>query len=125
MIKEKHIVACYGTLMKDFENHGCLRNSKMIGQGKTADKMIMTASGIPFVSKKKEEDNIHVEVYEVNDDVLYRLDCLEGHPSFYKREVTDINLTDGTKAKAWMYFYDRMNGEVVKDGNYRNYRKNY
>jgi gamma-glutamylaminecyclotransferase len=122
--EEKHIVACYGTLMSGFGNHRCFGNSKMIAKGETVEKMKMTASGIPFVTKKEKISPIKVEVYEVNDEILYRLDCLEGHPSFYKREVTDIKLEDGNEAKAWMYFCDRNAAEVVPTGDYRDYRKN-
>ena len=122
--EEKHIVACYGTLMEGYGNHGCLgKTPKMLGAGKTDEKMLMTASGIPFVSKSKPVSQIHVEVYEVDDDVLYRLDCLEGHPRFYERQITDITLENGEKTKAWMYFCDRGSNRVIETGNYKDYRK--
>jgi gamma-glutamylcyclotransferase (GGCT)/AIG2-like uncharacterized protein YtfP len=49
-----------------------------------------------------------VEVYEVNDYTLQRLDNLEGHPKFYRRDLVDILcLNDdggGETIVAWIYF---------------------
>lgn len=121
----KHIVAAYGTLMSGYGNHTCLGNSKMLGKGKTEDKMIMTARGIPYVSKVKKVSNISVEVYEVDEKTLQRLDHLEGHPIFYKREVTKINLDGGGEAKAWMYFCTQLAAPIVESGDYRDSHNNH
>jgi gamma-glutamylcyclotransferase (GGCT)/AIG2-like uncharacterized protein YtfP len=38
----------------------------------------------------------------VSEAILRKLDDLEGHPEFYKRELADIE-ADGKREKAWIY----------------------
>jgi gamma-glutamylaminecyclotransferase len=33
------------------------------------------------------------EIYEVDDNMLSKLDILEDHPSYYVRELDEINVT--------------------------------
>lgn len=123
--KKTTVVACYGTLMKGYNNNYTLSDSKLLGVGKTKDMMIMTEAGIPFVSDKKQVSKIHVEVYEVNEDTLFRLDQLEGHPRFYERKITEIEIEGGGTAKAWMYYCDRLSNRIIESGDFRDkYRNN-
>lgn len=131
-----HRVFVYGTLMKDCGNSGFLYGSTLVGTAKTKGKYLLTASGIPYVIKsppdKFNDDIVNVkgEVYLVSDDILIRsLDMLEGHPVCYCREEVEIVYDDPSIAdaneevKAWLYFYPRVTGDVVKDGDYRKLRE--
>jgi len=120
----KHLVSVYGTLRKGYGNNRLLTSSPLITTGKTADKMVMHAAGIPYVSRTQEVSKITVEVYEVDDVTLSRLDGLEGHPRFYKRELTKIDGDDGVTREAWLY-YCNGHGTVVESGDYSDYRKKY
>lgn len=115
-------LAVYGTLKRGYGNNGYLRDSKFIGSGKTSEKYAMYASGIPFVTKKQQLTNIHVEVFEVNDsDTLNSVDRLEGHPEWYKREPIEVTLENGEKTIAELYFCDDVSQRpenLVESGNY-------
>ena len=118
----KHLVSVYGTLRKGYWNHRLLETSELVTVGKTSEKMLMTASGIPYVSKTKPLSQIKVEVYEVNDDTLKNLDRLEGHPRFYERKLTKIEGEDGNTHEAWLYYCEG-GGEEIESGDYTDYRK--
>lgn len=128
-------LAVYGTLRKGFGNYEVyLKNeindgkAKFIGKGKTLNKYTMYCSGIPFVIEGKETSNIMVEVYEINDnDVVRRIDILEGHPYVYRRKIVPIVLDNGKIIDAWLYFYIANDLEdyemiVVESGDYADYR---
>ncbi len=116
----KHLVFVYGTLKKGFGNHYLLENSKFIGRAKTKEKYKMTANGIPFVSKSKAVSHIIGEVYEVDDETLEKLDFLEDHPDWYKREKVKVVLEDGKELEAWLYFNEISEGEyLIPDGEFK------
>tara|TARA_R110002020_G_scaffold148779_1_gene324807 strand:+ start:2778 stop:3212 length:435 start_codon:yes stop_codon:yes gene_type:complete len=128
---EEHLVFVYGTLMKGFGNHGLLRESIPLGVAETIEEYVLTALGIPFVTKAQEEDpsltTIKGELYLVDDNTLGRLDALEGHPYAYKREKAEIKYNDSgaeMRSLAWMYFYPTQQGNPIKGGDYREYSEN-
>lgn len=83
-------IAVYGTLKRGFRNHELLdpRGFRFVGFFTSVDKMHMTsAGGFPIVYKWPETHHVMAEVYEVLDEAcLSRLDELEGHPFWYRRE---------------------------------------
>lgn len=114
-------LAVYGTLKKGFGNHRLLdpRGFRFVGTFFTKPKFHMTsAGGFPVVYKDRAEHHIEVEVYEIVDETyLSRVDQLEGHPNWYKREP--VELADGSPvAKALMY----MMAESPAHPSYRNIR---
>jgi gamma-glutamylcyclotransferase (GGCT)/AIG2-like uncharacterized protein YtfP len=99
--KEKILVAVYGSLKKGFGNHGLLSDSKFIDKGCTFPNYKLISMGsypAALVGKK----SLAVEIYEVSQKTLERLDQLEGHPSFYTRRFVPINTPNGREF-AWMY----------------------
>jgi gamma-glutamylcyclotransferase (GGCT)/AIG2-like uncharacterized protein YtfP len=86
-------VFVYGTLKAGFGNHSLLGASKLIGRGVIPGRLYVC--GLPYF-KNEGNSAVHGELYRVTDDVLARLDALEGHnehnpeTSFYKR----ITLSD-------------------------------
>ena len=118
---DKILVSAYGTLRPGYGNNRLLVDSTHIGEGSTVEKYTMTASGIPYVSKRPLH-NIVVDVYEVSKDTLKRLDQLEGHPEWYKREVIPVKV-NGEILNTWLYFNEGYsNLSIVPEGNYKNIR---
>jgi gamma-glutamylaminecyclotransferase len=98
-------VAVYGTLKSGFGNSGLLDDQEFVGQGVTSDYYPLEVEGLPYLHDiKGEGEQVVVEVYDVTSECLQRLDRLEGHPSFYKRQVISISLDDWRKTRAWVYF---------------------
>lgn len=128
VLKKTYRVFVYGTLRNGQRNHRLLQKAVFLGTGKTETPFQMrqtwhskTDLGIPFVSKNKKlphRKQVVGELYEVNSETLTYLDQLEGHPRFYKRELTTIILPDGTCVEAWLYFCDTDHGEVNISGDF-------
>jgi gamma-glutamylcyclotransferase (GGCT)/AIG2-like uncharacterized protein YtfP len=112
-------VAVYGSLRKGLGNHHILGLSSFLGEvkEKVPAKMI-SLGGFPGLLKAEEEADLTYEVYKVTDSILDRLDRLEGHPSFYKRELIDTPL-----GEAWIYWLqeERINREEVEHGDWKRF----
>lgn len=110
-------VAVYGTLRKGQGNHILMDapSTKFIGKGQTIEPAVMISTGgfpiLDFASAQHEE-NVHlstsvtVEVYEVDDETLVRLDRLEGYPSWYNRTERPMLMENGDEVKAFIYYQD-------------------
>lgn len=95
-------VAVYGTLKQGHYNHSLLSSSKLITKGKTKPVYDMVSLG-GYPSILTGEKQIDVEVYEVTPLVLERLDHLEGHPKYFKRDETPIITDNGEVVSAFIY----------------------
>ena len=117
-------VFVYGSLRKGFWNYeSYLKNSKFIGKGRTKEKYAMYADIIPYVVENEKISHIVGEVYEVDEETLKRIDCLEGHPDYYRRKKVPIILDSGEEVEAWIYFYPEPYGILVKSGDYKDYMR--
>ena len=111
-----HLVFVYGSLKHGFGNHRVLGSAEFIGPYVTPSCYTMRSMGaFPFVEKSGDTP-ISGEIYEVDEDGLRALDCLEGHPTFYKREKIDTDY-----GEAWIYFINNVTHDypVVDDGVWR------
>lgn len=87
----------------------------------TRNKYAMYVSGIPFVIVSEPVSQISGELYEVDDQTLDKLDALEGHPNWYKREQVEICLDNNfsqSTVLAWIYFNEDDSGTLVPSGCY-------
>lgn len=124
MMKKPMLFMVYGTLMQGRGNNRLFGDSKFLGTCVTKEKYTMYVSGIPFVDPDEPTCQIKGEVFEVTDEeVLDRVDRLEGHPTMYQRRLTTVIL-DGKEIEAWLYFYPhkRFSNERYKttNGDFRN-----
>ncbi len=122
-------IAVYGTLRKGYSNNPVLGDSKLISSGLTKEKYKLTASGIPFVTKNEEISNVRVEVYNVSESQLPRVDRLEGYDpenhdgSWYKRTTIPVILDNGEEIEAQIYFGDKDAVKVIESGDFADYAK--
>lgn len=91
----------YGTLKKGHHNAKVLlATSKFVGVDSTLTRYRMRCVGFPRVWKdKKDGHSIEGELYLVNDEILGRLDTLEGVPRHYERKSVQLE----KYGQAWMY----------------------
>lgn len=97
-------VFVYGTLKNNEPNHYWLTDrtngvSRFVAKGKTNDTypmLIATRYNIPFLVNLTTTGNaVNGEIYEIDDNMLEKLDELEGHPNYYLRQQITINADDG------------------------------
>lgn len=92
-------VFVYGSLKKGFGNHEwCLGKADMLGEAETLPQYSLFSLGSFPGVRKGGVTAIQGELYDVSRDELDSLDSLEGHPSFYKREVIETS-----EGEAWIY----------------------
>lgn len=123
-------IAVYGTLREGFGNHRVLGEcrEKKVGLGWTVDKYEMTAAGIPYVDPNTPTSKIRVEIYEVTDAQLPRVDALEGYDpndhegSWYKRTPIEVEMDNGEVITASIYFNDDKASTVVESGDFADFK---
>lgn len=111
----KFKVFVYGTLKKGGWNHSSMDGSRCIGTGSLGKDYSLFVDSLPKVVRAPSECGVDGELYEVNYETLKKLDKLEGHPLFYKRELVEIFLSDGSTDEAYVYIYQ----SGVSSGAYR------
>lgn len=109
-------VGVYGTLKQGHGNHRLLQHVERTAIGHVTGHRLYQ-SGIPFlVEDATSEYPVLVEIYDVDDETLQRLDNLEGHPRCYCRNVLPVELEDGSNTEAWVYQYPHPTGIENKSG---------
>jgi gamma-glutamylcyclotransferase (GGCT)/AIG2-like uncharacterized protein YtfP len=123
------LVFFYGTLMAGFDRR---RRAGIDGQLKYVDRGSITAAlfdlGIYPAAVPSSDGRVWGEVYEMLEPhaVLAALDDIEGYRSddpdrsLYSRQQADVMLSDGTQARAWVYFYNAPLGQAprIPSGDY-------
>jgi gamma-glutamylaminecyclotransferase len=94
----------YGSLKRGQINDRALAEAEFLGRCYLEGKYRMLDLGwFPAVVEHNRSSiaaaRVYGEVYLVDEDTLYTLDCIEGHPSFYARRKVDTPFK-----KAWCYF---------------------
>ena len=105
------LVAVYGSLRKGLGNHRVLGDSKLVSTGIVQGFGMYSMGGFPALTTLANKTDVVVEVYEVDNDTMRRLDRLEGYPHFYNRVPVPIHLNEGEDGvesylTAWIYFID-------------------
>ena len=113
------LVAVYGSLKSGESNNGLLINSELLDSGTTLPNYdLLDFKAYPGAIPGT--NSLRVEVWSVDSDTLTRLDRLESHPHFYKREEIVITLDSGAIVTAWMYIItnpDNYNKQLVPANN--------
>lgn len=111
-------VFVYGTLKKDHCNNVVLEDAEFLGRCYIEGPYRFVNLGwYPAIldSPDKSEQKVFGEVYRVNEDTLLTLDCIEGHPHYYKRRKVATPWKN-----AWTYFlpveYNERDLETIEDG---------
>ena len=93
------LVFVYGSLKRGFRHHRELAGGRYLGSNSTlACHRLVLFDGYPALVTG--EGRVSGELYEVDSDLLARLDRFEGCPTLYQREV--LTLADGTTAFAYV-----------------------
>lgn len=99
------LVGVYGTLKTGQHNNGYMNGALSLGIGHTSNQYPLIIAGLPYlINEEGVGHNVEVEVFSVDDQTLRRLDMLEGHPTWYKRERVLIEMESGDTLSVWVYF---------------------
>lgn len=97
-------VFVYGTLKTGEPNHHWLTDAnngyaKFFANATTTKKMpliIATRYNIPFLLNKPDTGKYIIgEVYEIDEQMMGKLDILEDYPNLYQREIQNMNIGKG------------------------------
>ena len=86
------------TLLKGEANHDWLRGARALGGARTPPEYDLVHLGHFPALVRGGETVVAGEVYAVSDRLLARLDHLEGHPEFYRREWIALDSGEGVLA---------------------------
>ncbi len=99
-------IAVYGTLKQNQSNHGFLAGQRYLGQEELNSITLFDLGPYP-AAKLRESQGVCVEVYEITDEALARLDELEGyHPSAPDRGLYNRVKLETPSSHAWVYIYN-------------------
>ncbi|MBO1625616.1 gamma-glutamylcyclotransferase family protein [Bacillus arachidis] len=124
-----HYVFVYGTLRKQQSNAHYLHRATCIAEEAwTHGKLFDTNEGYPAMIRSK-EDKVYGEVYEVDDEILKKLDELEvytGNPEqdLYDRIIQTIYFGDYNRdAYVYVVQNDEMLQRLISSGDWVRYQK--
>jgi gamma-glutamylcyclotransferase (GGCT)/AIG2-like uncharacterized protein YtfP len=85
-------IGVYGSLRKGKGNHRLIQHSNQLSQETVAIPFRMVSlGGFPGLIPTKENQNIIIEVYEVDDSTYRDVERLEGFPRFYQKAVIETS----------------------------------
>ena len=95
----------YGTLEHGQSRHQILENLKFKKARLLRHRKVSPPSlGFPFIISD-ENSEVEGEVYfELNDDLFFSLDLIEGEGSLYHRIIVEVLTNDGEKIQAYTYY---------------------
>lgn len=96
-------VFVYGTLRPMARNHALLRTlgATFVAKGTVRGTLYMN-NDLPMMSS--EPAKVRGEIFEIEEKHINVLDEFEGHPHWYKRDMTEVTTDDGLKIPAFAYW---------------------
>ena len=101
-------IIAYGTLKRGFHNHHYCRNAVEIRDCTIIGALFDTGWGFPAFRPDLGRDRIHAEIIEVPAADIPSIDCLEGVPHLYERQMIECELADGTTEEATVYVMKKL-----------------
>ncbi len=119
------LIFAYGTLRTNARNWATYLAPRRGRAATTAPQFTMrcigcTATGYPVVEAHGNTE-IQGELFEVDASTLASIDDLEGHPTWYCREVQPVWLPDQTVVEAWIYLMPTgqyPDAPIIESGNW-------
>jgi gamma-glutamylaminecyclotransferase len=118
-----HLVAVYGSLMSGFHNHHVMSHGfhEYIETTRIKGFQLHDLGHFPGATPN-ESSSIEAEIWLVDDATLARLDQLEGHPTFYRRQTTTT--ASGVKVSVYILNESRQRTwePIVPSGSWAEYK---
>jgi len=98
----------YGTLKRNQGNNSLLVQcgADFLTSARTKNPRKLVVDGLPYLNRPEIEGGVYVkgEIWEVPEEMIWRVDMLEGHPDWYEREEDYFEDELGNTWKAWVYY---------------------
>lgn len=104
------LVFVYGSLLRGLPNHHVIDQGEPQGTGTVQGRLVDLGY---FPGLTPAAGRVLGELYAVTGETLSRLDALEGHPHFYRRDLVPV-ATDQGERWAWAYFYQGGRGTPIE-----------
>lgn len=118
-LSQRHLIFVYGTLRKGYQNHYLLAEAGDLGSARTVALYALYLDDYPYLVKGHSVCRIVGELYAVDDAGLAKLDLLEEHPVWYRREMVPVEDQRGQVLDAWIYFFPKPKGRLLVSGDLR------
>jgi gamma-glutamylcyclotransferase (GGCT)/AIG2-like uncharacterized protein YtfP len=117
------LVFVYGTLKRGERNHSFLRNATFVSDARTVDRFsLLDLGSFPAMVRHPAETQVSGEIYQIDANILERLDRLEGVPTLYDmHRIRVTELDSGEEIDVMVYLFAAGNcyrWPTVKDGNW-------
>lgn len=115
--KMKNRVAVYGSLRKGFYNHHIIEGSIFLGEDWIFEINLYDLGPYPG-ALMEQSDGVLVEVYEVSDQCLLRLDELEGFLENDQNSLYRRIPIESSYGSVWIYIYNQAvdPNELIESG---------
>ncbi len=116
-IEEIFLLAVYGTLKENFPNYFYYLNPrKPIFRGLVQlSYQMYSDGGFPLLFPSEKVNKIHIEIFEVPQKTVEKIDKLEGVPEFYRREKIFLEEL-GYEVFLYVVVNREPFGEIIVDG---------
>lgn len=105
-MKKQHRLFVYGTLKQGQYFHNDYLSgdkSEFVGLATASPDFSLYIDGLPHLIREPTDMPVKGELFQIDEDVLNRIDELEGHPVVYKREIIEVFDESGERVLAWAY----------------------
>lgn len=111
------LVFVYGTLKRGLGNHRVMvvAGGEFVCEGVTSVRFPLVEHGLPYLLHRPGEGHqVEGEIFRIGSSEGWcKLDRLEGHPSFYRRRLIEVQGHDGDRYMAWAYFIARAEASLA------------
>ena len=113
----------YGTLMSGERNHHFCQNAVSLTPCTITGTLYDTGYGFP-VFVPEGDGVVNAELIEIPLADWADIDCLEGYPRLYDRQLSQATLADGGKTTGWIYIMNTLPpmAKVIESGSWKEYR---
>jgi gamma-glutamylcyclotransferase (GGCT)/AIG2-like uncharacterized protein YtfP len=109
-------IICYGSLKQGGKLHHNMREARFLGTVAFPGQLYSLGAYPAARPPEGPEDVVHGEVYECSDELVRRLDSIEGHPWMYKR--TPIETAQFGSAQVYIYQHRPRGHRRIESGIY-------
>tara|TARA_B100000029_G_scaffold492004_1_gene552791 strand:+ start:2433 stop:2897 length:465 start_codon:yes stop_codon:yes gene_type:complete len=109
----------YGALRQGMGLNSILATSKRHGTHKTLPKYTMYDLGAFPCIINKGNTSIIGDLYEVTEDIVAKLDIIEGVPNLYKRGLIELDYDNVFEVQAYFWSYQEDDDVRLLDSSYK------